>query len=191
MAAHRRINDSMRFGRGLLTGLLFIICYFTYSPIEAQTETGIASYYPKRWTGRKTASGERLHHDSLTCAHRTFPFGTILKVTDMSTGSSVLVKVTDRGPFVRGRIIDLSWRAARDLGMLGKGITRVTIEKYELVELNIPPFPTSPSEIYSPWRATWFEPFFYDWKPLSTIETVPVPLLNSNFRRRHHKASRL
>jgi len=102
-----------------------------------------------------TASGERLHHDSLTCAHRSLPFGTFLNVTVNDTGRSIIVKVTDRGPYVKGRIIDLSWGAARDLGILQRGIASVTIEKIELVKMSIPPFPTSPHELSSPWHATW------------------------------------
>ena len=103
-----------------------------YTTLHAQkVQSGIASYYTKKWTGRKTASGERLHHDSLTCAHLKHPFGTLLKVTLHSDPTkSVVVKVNDRGPYCRGRIIDLSWGAARDLGILSKGIAKVTVEKY-------------------------------------------------------------
>ena len=95
----------------------------------AQTpQKGKASYYSKKATGARTSSGERLHHDSLTCAHRTHPFGTMLKVTNPKNGKSVVVKVTDRGPFGRGRIIDLSWRAAKELGMLSQGVAIVLVE---------------------------------------------------------------
>lgn len=100
-------------------------------------QTGIASYYAKRATGAITASGERLHHDSLTCAHRTFPFGTLLKVTCLASERVVVVRVNDRGPFVRGRIIDLSWGAARDLGILAQGIAKVTVETISYVYLQI------------------------------------------------------
>ena len=72
----------------------------------AQVQSGKASYYAKHFSGKRTASGERLHHDSLTCAHRTYPFGTMLKVTNPANGKSVIVRVTDRGPYVKGRIID-------------------------------------------------------------------------------------
>ena len=91
-------------------------------------QKGKASYYSKKATGARTSSGERLHHDSLTCAHRTHPFGTMLKVTNPKNGKSVVVKVTDRGPFGRGRIIDLSWRAAKELGMLSQGVAMVLVE---------------------------------------------------------------
>lgn len=93
-----------------------------------QVQKGKASYYSKRATGARTSSGERLHHDSLTCAHRTYPFGTMLKVTNPSNDKSVIVRVTDRGPFVRGRIIDLSWAAAKELGILAKGVSMVVVE---------------------------------------------------------------
>lgn len=113
----------------IFSGLLTIIaCFFLLSPCWSQRQTGIASYYARRMTGARTASGEPLHHDSMTCAHRTHPFGTLLKVTDQSTQRSVVVRVNDRGPFVRGRIIDLSWGAAKDLGIILKGVAKVTVE---------------------------------------------------------------
>lgn len=111
----------------VLTTLLFV---FGIASLLAQTERGTASYYAKSWTGRKTANGERLHHDSLTCAHKTFPFGTLLKVTNPANGLSVIVKVTDRGPYVKGRIVDLSVRAAKELGILSLGIAPVIVERY-------------------------------------------------------------
>lgn len=92
-------------------------------------QKGIASYYSKKATGRMTSNGERLHHDSLTCAHRTFPFGTLLKVTNPANDRVVVVRVTDRGPFGRGRIIDLSWGAAKELGILAQGIASVIVER--------------------------------------------------------------
>ena len=101
------------------------------SLLNAQgVQTGKASFYSKRFSGRKTASGERLHHDSLTCAHRTYPFGTMLKVTNPANGLSVIVRVTDRGPYVKGRIIDLSVRAAKELGIIAQGIAPVVVERY-------------------------------------------------------------
>ena len=94
-------------------------------------QTGKASFYSKRATGARTSNGERLHHDSLTCAHKTHPFGTLLKVTNPSNGKEVVVRVTDRGPFKRGRIIDLSWGAAKELGMLTQGVAMVKVEVVE------------------------------------------------------------
>ena len=95
----------------------------------SQTLSGKASYYAKSWTGRRTSNGERLHHDSMTCAHKTLPFGTLLKVTNLLNGKQVVVRVTDRGPYVKGRIVDLSWGAAKAIGMLSQGIAPVTVER--------------------------------------------------------------
>jgi rare lipoprotein A len=96
----------------------------TSSPVGA-TERGIASHYAASFHGRRTASGERLDMHALTCAHRTAPFGAHLRV---SSGSrSVVCRVTDRGSFARGRIIDLTPAAARALG--GSGLLHVTIER--------------------------------------------------------------
>ena len=112
--------------------LSFVIWHLSFLPAGAQTvEKGIASYYGKRATGRLTSSGERLHHDSLTCAHRRHPFGTLLRVTNPANDSVVVVRVNDRGPFGRGRIIDLSWGAARQIGILRQGIAPVTVEVIE------------------------------------------------------------
>lgn len=88
-------------------------------------------------TGALTSSGERLHHDSMTCAHRTYPFGTRLKVTNTANGKIVFVRVTDRGPYRRGRIIDLSWGAAKALGILTQGVAMVMVEP---VDTTIIPF---------------------------------------------------
>ena len=117
-----------------LTSHLFPLTSYL-SPLTSKTnaqgvQTGKASYYAKKFSGRKTASGERLHHDSLTCAHRTYPFGTQLKVTNPANGKTVIVRVTDRGPYVKGRIIDLSVRAARELGIIAQGIAPVVVERY-------------------------------------------------------------
>ena len=101
-----------------------------FTPLHAQdVQQGKASFYAQKFHGRRTASGERLHKDSLTCAHRYYPFGTLLRVYNPANGKSVLVRVIDRGPFVRGRIIDLSWRAAKELGIISQGVAMVTVQK--------------------------------------------------------------
>ena len=120
-----------KYATPLLRGLLFIIFHLSFSLAIGQTQRGIASYYGKRATGRLTSSGERLHHDSMTCAHRTHPFGTLLKVFNPHNKRSVVVKVNDRGPFGRGRIIDLSWGAAQQLGILRRGIAKVEVTVYD------------------------------------------------------------
>ncbi len=95
---------------------------------HAQVTQGMASYYAKKSTGSTTANGERLHHDSMTCAHRSLPFGTLLRVTNLENDKSVIVRVNDRGPYIKGRIIDLSWGAAKAIGMLQQGISKVQVE---------------------------------------------------------------
>ena len=121
----------LRVWRGVIT-LLLIWGNFSLGQgagLYAQTQSGKASYYAKSWTGRRTSNGERLHHDSMTCAHKTLPFGTLLKVTNLLNGKQVVVRVTDRGPYVRGRVVDLSWGAAKAIGMLSQGIAPVSVER--------------------------------------------------------------
>ncbi len=88
---------------------------------------GYASWYGPKFHGRRTSSGEIFNMYDMTCAHRTLPLGTILLVTNLENGRSVVVRVNDRGPFVKGRIIDLSYAAARALGMVDKGVVKVKI----------------------------------------------------------------
>ena len=98
------------------------------APIERHgAETGQASWYGKARHGQRTASGEHFDMHALTAAHRTLPFGTIVRVTDLSSGRSVNVRINDRGPFRGGRVIDLSYEAARKLGILARGTARVGI----------------------------------------------------------------
>jgi len=94
----------------------------------SSTQTGIASYYGSQWHGRQTANGERMDVNALTAAHRTLPFGTKVRVTLLSTGRSVIVRINDRGPFVSGRIIDLADEAARRIGLMERGIGQVRVE---------------------------------------------------------------
>ena len=91
-------------------------------------EVGLASYYDSRHNGATTASGERYDERALTAAHRTLPFGTRVRVTNLRNGRSVVVRIDDRGPFARGRIIDVSRRAARELGFLREGTARVRVK---------------------------------------------------------------
>ncbi len=91
-------------------------------------EVGFASYYDAAHEGRATASGERFDPDRLTAAHPTLPFGTRVRVTNLENGRSVVVTITDRGPFRRGRVIDVSERAARRLGFVAKGVARVRLD---------------------------------------------------------------
>jgi rare lipoprotein A len=94
-----------------------------------ESTEGLASYYSASLEGRPTASGEPYRGAELTCAHRAYRFGTRLEVTNLENGRSVVVEVNDRGPFVKGRIIDLSVAAARELGMVERGVVRVRIKR--------------------------------------------------------------
>ncbi|MFQ3789751.1 septal ring lytic transglycosylase RlpA family protein [Halomonas sp. A29] len=90
-------------------------------------EQGQASFYADRYHGRRTASGEAHDRNSLTAAHRNLPFGTRVRVTRLDNGRETVVRVNDRGPFVRGRVIDLSRRAAEELDMVGQGVVNVRL----------------------------------------------------------------
>jgi len=89
---------------------------------------GKASYYGKAHHGNKTASGERFNQNALTAAHRTLPFGTMVRVTNLNNDRSVVVRINDRGPFARGRIIDVSRKAAESLDMIRSGVVPVRVE---------------------------------------------------------------
>ena len=92
------------------------------------TESGIASYYAAKFHSKKTASGELYDRAKKTAAHRKLPFGTIVKVTNTKNGKSVIVKINDRGPFVKGRIVDLSGSAFSSIAKLDAGVIEVIIE---------------------------------------------------------------
>ena len=95
---------------------------------DRYAQAGVASWYGEEFRGKKTANGEIYDPDKLTAAHRSLPFGTLVKVTDLSNNRQVIVRINDRGPYKRGRIIDLSLGAARRLGMVKKGLARVKIK---------------------------------------------------------------
>ena len=90
-------------------------------------QEGIASYYHDSLHGRLTASGQPYDRDAATCAHRTHRFGTVLRVELVETGAAVQCRVNDRGPFVKGRVVDLSNRLAKELGLIERGLARVRI----------------------------------------------------------------
>jgi rare lipoprotein A len=92
------------------------------------TETGKASYYSDEYNGRETANGEVFYQAKLTAAHKTIPFGTEVSVKNLSNGKVVTVKINDRGPFVKGRIIDLSKKAAEKINMINDGVVQVQIK---------------------------------------------------------------
>ncbi len=96
--------------------------------VVLESSEGTASFYHNKFHGRKTASGERYDKTALTAAHRSYPFGTILRVTSMKNSSSVIVRINDRGPAIRSRIIDLSREAAESLEMIRDGLVSVRLE---------------------------------------------------------------
>lgn len=108
--------------------LIVILLLAANLSLVAQTR-GKASYYSSRLHGRRTSDGNRYHRDSLTCAHRSYPFGTYIRVRNLANDKEVIVKVTDRGPHVRGRIIDLSYAAAKEIGLIAQGVGSVEITK--------------------------------------------------------------
>ncbi|MFC3003612.1 septal ring lytic transglycosylase RlpA family protein [Falsiroseomonas tokyonensis] len=113
--------------------LLAFLALPAAAPLPSQasdfaTQRGIASYYhPHRFTGRTMANGDRFDPNSNSAAHRTLPFGTVVEVTNLRNGETRTVVIEDRGPFIRGRIIDLSPRIAEELGMLDAGLAAVEV----------------------------------------------------------------
>lgn len=108
-------------------------------------EEGVASWYggdEDGFSGRPTASGETFDPGKLTCAHRTLPLGSLIEVKNLENGRHDIFRVNDRGPFIKGRILDLSWQGAKDLGFLGKGVARVRIHTVDALGA---PAPLDPS----------------------------------------------
>lgn len=98
----------------------------------AMVEEGMASYYASEFNGKATSSGEIYDMNQMTAAHRTLPFNTKVRVTNMTSGKAVMVRINDRGPFKEQRIIDLSLAAAKELGLIGSGTAPVRLEVVEL-----------------------------------------------------------
>lgn len=96
--------------------------------VQRDLGAGVASYYGRRFHGRRTANGERFDMRAMTAAHRTLPFGSMVRVTNPRTGQSVTVRINDRGPFARGRTIDLSRAAAEEIGLIRRGHGTVELE---------------------------------------------------------------
>lgn len=121
--------------RQLVLVFTFIVAFLSINTTaQAQTgttEAGKASYYADKYHGRPTASGEIFDKNAMTAAHRTLPFGTKVRVTNQKTQQSVVVTINDRGPFIRGRIIDLSEGAAQKIGMIRAGVADVVVEILE------------------------------------------------------------
>ena len=124
-------------GRSLRVGVLVCLllaagCATRKAPAvepvkKGHQQKGLASWYGKKYHGRRTANGEKFDMRAVSAAHRTLPFGTVVKVTNLENGRSLRVRINDRGPFVDGRIIDLSYKAAKKLGMVQDGVVRVKL----------------------------------------------------------------
>jgi len=99
---------------------------------------GVASYYADEFHGRTTANGEVFDMNAMTAAHRTLPFGTVVRVTNIESGASVVIRINDRGPFKDDRVIDLSYVAARQLGMISKGTVRVRLKIVDSEQISPP-----------------------------------------------------
>ncbi|TBU89499.1 septal ring lytic transglycosylase RlpA family protein [Phytopseudomonas dryadis] len=125
--AGRAGSSLAAWGLLLVAAILTGCSSFGGAPGDYRAE-GKASYYGKAHHGNKTASGERFDQNALTAAHRTLPFGTRVKVTNLNNNRSVVLRINDRGPFTRGRIIDVSYKAAEALGMLRAGVAPVRVE---------------------------------------------------------------
>lgn len=110
--------------------LILILLLFSFSVHIRSQEKGKASYYADKFEGKSTASGQIYQHHLKTAAHPTLPFGTFVKVTNILNNKTVVVIINDRGPFAKGRIIDLSKSAAREIGGIRLGIFEVEVEVF-------------------------------------------------------------
>ena len=119
--------------------LLLVLLLFSNSVFSrGDTLRGRTSYYANKFHGRKTASGVRFDNSKLTCAHKTLPFGTSLKITNLFNGKYVIVVVNDRGPYIGKRIVDLSKRAFREIDDLRKGVIHVMVEIIYIKKDSVP-----------------------------------------------------
>ena len=120
---------------------MFLICPAIEAPLVAHLSApakpikswvGNASWYGPNFNGKKTANGERFNAESLTAAHPTLPFGSLVRVVNPRNGRFELVRINDRGPYQEGREIDVSYRVARNLGLIGSGVNQVRLELMQL-----------------------------------------------------------
>jgi peptidoglycan lytic transglycosylase len=107
---------------------LFVVALLTLPALAHGRQCGIASWYGPGFYGNLTANGERYTGKSMTAAHKSLPFGTQVRVTDQATGRTIVVRINDRGPFIAGRVIDLSSAAADRFGLKGRGVARVCLD---------------------------------------------------------------
>lgn len=123
---------------------LIVVCLLlSVSCLQAQKtvkiKRGRATYYHNKFHGQRTSDGGKYNRDSLTCAHRSYPFGTKLRVTNPSNGKSVIVVVTDRGPYNKKLMIDLSYKAAKEIEIVSSGTAIVEVNKIEDIQIPLRP----------------------------------------------------
>src|SRR5512138_3541221 len=128
----RRVSGSRPI-MGKVKIMVPLVLTFSVLPLFGLQE-GLASWYGGKFNGRQTSSGEVFDTNLRTAAHKTLPFGTIVRVVNLENGKSTTVKINDRGPFVEGRIIDLSRAAAEDLDMVARGVARVSVEVVDFAQ---------------------------------------------------------
>jgi rare lipoprotein A (peptidoglycan hydrolase) len=145
-----------------------------FAPKPVSVEVGVASWYGGKWIGRLTASGERYRADDFTAAHKKIPFNTYVRVVDLKSDKSIIVRINNRGPFVKGRIIDLSVEAAKKLGTFKNGLAKVRLEVLRPIPImTAPNLKTSSS------------------KPLVSPTPSPTPLAASKPKSKFAKPSSL
>ncbi|HUM45996.1 MAG TPA: septal ring lytic transglycosylase RlpA family protein, partial [Chitinophagales bacterium] len=148
----------------------WVLCFFTFNSYSQKlySNTGRASYYAARFDGRKTANGEIFSNKKLTAAHLTLPFGTLVRVTNLKNSKSVVVRINDRGPYVKSRIIDLSHAAADSLDIIHSGWAMVKVEEIipePQVVLNDLPAPP----LYDPLQLRFPQDWIGKWQGILSI----------------------
>jgi rare lipoprotein A len=122
------VLKKLLFVTSLLASLNALPAFAAADTSHAATQVGVASWYGRSHAGHLTATGERFNPRAMTCAHRTLKLGSVVAVTNIDTGTNITCRVNDRGPYIRGRVLDLSEQAAMRLGVGDKGLLRVRIE---------------------------------------------------------------
>jgi rare lipoprotein A (peptidoglycan hydrolase) len=145
-----------------------------FAPKPVSVEVGVASWYGGKWIGRLTASGERYRADDFTAAHKKIPFNTYVRVVDLKSDKSIIVRINNRGPFVKGRIIDLSVEAAKKLGTFKNGLAKVRLEVLRPIPIMTSPNLKTKSS-----------------KPSASPTPTPTPLASSKPKSKFAKPSSL